>query len=155
MTGAGFEPRTDSTVIVLPSGDKDRVSVRTTFGPPATALSLVHVVTSLPPCHFVTVSAGPPMGDSLVAGFPVRSYRVLLSSSLPCRLACVVTTSAVSDCSIAWTIFICDIMPTFLLFSGLNCHDPEKLGRSAAIASTAVTHRNTIICLSLISAPFG
>src|SRR5260370_909908 len=44
ITRAGFEPRTDSTVMVLPSGDNDLVSLRTTFGPPATALSLVLLV---------------------------------------------------------------------------------------------------------------
>src|SRR6266853_2966168 len=98
ITTAAFEPRTDSTVMVLPSGDNDLVSLRTTFGPPATALSLVHVVTSLPPSHLLMVSLGPPIGDSLVAAFPVRSKWVLLSSALLWNVPCVVISSDESDC---------------------------------------------------------
>src|SRR5713226_4426516 len=151
---AGFDPRTDSTVIVLPSADNDRVSLRTTFGPPATALSLVQVVTSLTPSHLVTVSLGPPMGDSFVAGFPVRSQWVLLSSSLPWKVVCVVTSSDESDCSMVCVIFIWDIMPMFLLFSGLNCQEPEKSVRLAANAATTIRHSIELGNLTILVSPF-
>src|SRR6266481_1613316 len=72
ITTGGFDPRTDSTVSTLLSAERERASVRTAFLP-ATALSPVQVVTSLPPSHLLTLSFGPPMGDSFVAGLPVKS----------------------------------------------------------------------------------
>src|SRR6266481_6887801 len=96
ITRGGFDPRTDSTVSTLPSTERERVSVRTVFLP-ATALSPVQVVTSLPPSHLLTVSFGPPIGDSFVTGLPVKSRRVLLSRSFPWYVECALISSAVSD----------------------------------------------------------
>src|SRR5262249_55971008 len=61
ITSGALVPRTDSTLIVLPSADSERVSVRTTLLP-ATAPALVHVVTSLLPSHLLTVSLVPLIG---------------------------------------------------------------------------------------------
>src|SRR5262249_24125614 len=117
ITTGELEPRTDSKVMVLPSGEGDSVSVRTTFAPPATALSLVHVVTSLVPFHLLTVWLVPCIGLSFVTGLPVRSKWVLLSSPRPSNFVWLVTSRAVSVCSIVCVISICAIMPMLLLFS--------------------------------------
>src|SRR5215471_11484339 len=72
ITTGGLEPRNDSSVMVLPSVERARVSVRVTVVP-AMAPSVFQVVTSLSPAQRLVVSAFSPMKVSLETGFPVRS----------------------------------------------------------------------------------
>src|SRR5215469_6426693 len=149
------EPLTDSNVMVLPSGESESVSVRTTFAPPATALWLVQIVTKFAPLHWETVSLGPCMGASFVTGFPVRSKCVLLSSSRPWNFVLVVTSRDVSACSIVCVISIFAIMPMFLLFSEFNCHVPEKSVCFAAKAAMGIRHRAEMRNLNFIVFSFA
>src|SRR5450432_1195256 len=136
--------------MVRASSDRERVSVRTLFVP-ATEPSLVQVVMSRLPSHFVTVSAGASMGALLVIGLPVRSKRSsLVCSAEPLKEDTLVMTISSPLCLTVERSFICAIIPTFLLRDGLNSHFPSNFTWAAACnATTKATPRNTRIAFML------